>query len=1256
MSRFGDKLSQLKDLSEMDHFNEKTPDGDEGDDKAFAVSHEVGGGGSKEAIKEALLTKFAGFAPNTSSSSGVGAETRGGDVTPPNEGGGGSPKHQLAGGAGSAGTTPSSSSSWLNQVKGRITRTVEEKYIEYRDKKQTNLSMSPSLDLDHTDATSAMSLPPDTTVHDARETSNLTHSCSEGVLNHEAKETIKQSQSFDDVIKGGGGGDNDVIAEEDENNSPPNEGSPTSCTQAVPITASTPSRARRRFPFPSFQLRSSPAKPDARCNSEEDLTGTSAPTGDSLASGATTTTTLATTSENSVNQLGTTPPGISNVTEPSTPQQPGASTPSGGGGVAIPSPSSTTTTPNRAGGLRARLQNFMGKSPAPPTNQSAAEPLISVSMKDLKGSPLVEEDPFMSGPLSGFGDDSDGIEEAVEIDEDFKFQPSTPEELAAFGDNGDVNPDSELAVEVIQVPPAEKSWFSPDGGFKYWWMAALPVCGLLLLQIFPFPSWVIGFITGMLIAGPLCAYLTWWFVNEDAKAGAEGCTPFIEDIKQKVAKKPAIIVQEELERKVTWMNLWPSKKGPYDPLTYDVRKTSSVRVMLHGPWIEMRFPKRNLPLRRMYDDREPAKVDYHDRVEVIDLSTCSIDLLPENLPSKRMWSKKYPIRIRTNTRKPVSLDSKKMAAAKEPESECQQEHGKEPESPLSEPKEANHGAENSNNNNESSMSRAGRQLINEFKDCDSVDLISGDDNQHLWEDIHTEKCDKKPEHDQEEVNEEEDDSLQFDDAKDLDEPELAATEQPVHLNKEPEKEEEAAAAAKTSNSFIQHDDPNKTFYLFTRTGREKEEWYNRFIVAANFMADWEHQNPKPGTEVDPDFETYKVKEQKFKLFMEDYFQAKNVELADSVHEETKTNPESSQCAKEQVAFLNIYFARMWHDLHDSQLFIDFLREKITKKLMKVKIAQYFDDVAVTTLDLGPKLPQILNASLPWQDELGLWVNLEVEYSGVCQATVETKGIRLPGKDEPDREAQELARMLSRQAAAVDSDEEDSAEEDDEAPIASGSDDDGDSPNLQPHAGFRQRMFDSFLKSEFVAKMAETEWVKKNITSRNITLQLQLHSVKGTLTLNFPPAPSDRIWYGFRYPPDMDIALRPCFGGQSLGKYEGTLSTVMRHLVKRLKQEIMKVLVYPNLDDADLPFLDRVQYSLGGSPLNAGTPSTDQHHQHHQWSQSRQGSTVGQSKDQPTISGGVNPPKADMTQQVSIDGQEVASGRQSDAAQSIVSNF
>ena len=83
------------------------------------------------------------------------------------------------------------------------------------------------------------------------------------------------------------------------------------------------------------------------------------------------------------------------------------------------------------------------------------------------------------------------------------------------------------------------------------------------------------------------------------------------------------------------MNLWPMRKGPYDPLTYDVRKTSSVRVTLHGPWLELRFPRVNLPLRRTHDDVEPTKIDFHDRIEVLDLSTCSIELQPPNLPSKR---------------------------------------------------------------------------------------------------------------------------------------------------------------------------------------------------------------------------------------------------------------------------------------------------------------------------------------------------------------------------------------------------------------------------------------------------------------------------------------------------------------------------------------------------------------------------------------------------------------------------------------------
>ena len=40
------------------------------------------------------------------------------------------------------------------------------------------------------------------------------------------------------------------------------------------------------------------------------------------------------------------------------------------------------------------------------------------------------------------------------------------------------------------------------------------------------------------------------------------------------------------------------------------------------------------------------------------------------------------------------------------------------------------------------------------------------------------------------------------------------------------------------------------------------------------MEDWEHQNPKEGAKVDPTYETQKVKQQKFNIFMEDYFQVR----------------------------------------------------------------------------------------------------------------------------------------------------------------------------------------------------------------------------------------------------------------------------------------------------------------------------------------------------------------------------------------------
>lgn len=65
-----------------------------------------------------------------------------------------------------------------------------------------------------------------------------------------------------------------------------------------------------------------------------------------------------------------------------------------------------------------------------------------------------------------------------------------------------------------------------------------------------------------------------------------------------------------------------------------------------------------------------------------------------------------------------------------------------------------------------------------------------------------------------------------------------------------------------------------------------------------------------------------------------------------MHGLTREDEDKRQVAREQVAFLNIFFARLWHDLHSSQAFVDLLREKITRKLLKVKVSRRKQSVRI----------------------------------------------------------------------------------------------------------------------------------------------------------------------------------------------------------------------------------------------------------------------------------------------------------------------
>ncbi len=76
---------------------------------------------------------------------------------------------------------------------------------------------------------------------------------------------------------------------------------------------------------------------------------------------------------------------------------------------------------------------------------------------------------------------------------------------------------------------------------------------------------------------------------------------------------------------------------------------------------------------------------------------------------------------------------------------------------------------------------------------------------------------------------------------------------------------EKRSEEKNLDDFEVLGEESKTFYLFARTSREKEEWFNRLTVGSKFTQDWNQQT-------NPHYETFKEKEQNFRMFMENYFQ------------------------------------------------------------------------------------------------------------------------------------------------------------------------------------------------------------------------------------------------------------------------------------------------------------------------------------------------------------------------------------------------
>nr|XP_056722511.1 testis-expressed protein 2-like [Euleptes europaea] len=418
------------------------------------------------------------------------------------------------------------------------------------------------------------------------------------------------------------------------------------------------------------------------------------------------------------------------------------------------------------------------------------------------------------------------------------------------------------------------------------------------------------------------------------------------------------------------------------------------------------------------------------------------------------------------------------------------------------------------------------------------------------------------------------------------------------------------------------DPRERTLYLFGRTGREKEEWFQHLMRASRADCSKLHNASQRVNQLSPSGRgTHSNSSSRgstedlpslvkpkdlvgnvWEKLLLDYntYMSRIVPTANS-----SSSPESpcpgmagsltpKKClgdvnapSEPQTAWVNAVLGRMFWDFLQEKYWADQVSDKIQKKLGRIKLPYFMNELTLTELDMGTSIPHIISVSSPTVDHRGLWVDMEVTYSGSLQMTLETKmNLCKLGKEALAEESGKADAggegVKPRLVLLADSDAESSSagssdEEDLSTVEPSGvSGDRNIPPGGEGHGGGNStsrkilRLVDKIAKSKYFQKATENEFIKKKIeevSNTPLLLTVEVQELTGTLTVNIPPPSTDRVWYSFRIPPQLDLKVRP-----KLGEREVTFIHVTEWIEKKLQHEFQKILVMPNMDDLILPLM------------------------------------------------------------------------------------
>lgn len=592
-----------------------------------------------------------------------------------------------------------------------------------------------------------------------------------------------------------------------------------------------------------------------------------------------------------------------------------------------------------------------------------------------------------------------------------------------------------------------------------------------------------------------------------------------------------------------WMCQLPFE-SEYRIETHHMNNTKSVHLVLSGSTLRLRWPKHPVPRRAMWNEKRPEPVFMSQRH--ISLIDAKVMLLPEKLSRERLWNKKYPICLLI----PSEEHQVRQTPGSWNQADTQPPIGSDDELAGDATVVKDLFVRNSARSGSISASTTTTTTTNTA----AVSLATASTFPGGKDELTTAGTTPGSLKELSQVKE------------------SSATLAPK--NGSVSKDAQVPGAGASTRSVRVAKTEHDVLYLFARTCREKEEWFRRFqqaILASSGDGKGKRAHFEDAAQQQP--VTYEAYIAELQLRHREQLWASPCLVAskNSTGSSTLGSPQTNTVAqgvKSDTQWLNVLIGRLFYDVFTQQEWADRVRRRMQKKLSRIKVPFFMEELTVTDIHLGSQLPYVRRTSEAVVDKRGVWVDMDVTYNGAFYMTLSTKLNLMRLKRSQTEEMQSFAvnHEGSDDESAASSSEDEGAADKGEVSSAISRD-----PSSATGTGKKLlELVDKIAQSRYFQQATENRYIKRKmeeVSNTPLVLTVEVSHLVGTLALNIPPPPTDRIWYGFRTLPKMQLLARP-----KLGAKEVTLARVTERIEKMLFIEFQRIFVMPNMDDFMVPLM------------------------------------------------------------------------------------